>query len=55
MQKYCWWKMSSLLDVMRYLLEAEGYEVCPAVNGKQALDLFITSRPACSFRIMMPE
>jgi putative two-component system response regulator len=45
-----------LLDVMRYLLEAEGYEVCPAVNGKQALDLFITSRPSLVISdIMMPE
>jgi putative two-component system response regulator len=45
-----------LLDVMRYLLEAEGYEVCPAVNGKQALDLFITSRPSLVVSdIMMPE
>jgi putative two-component system response regulator len=45
-----------LLDVMRYLLEAEGYEVCPAVNGKQALDLFLTSRPNLVVSdIMMPE
>jgi putative two-component system response regulator len=45
-----------LLDVMRYLLEAEGYEVCPAVNGKQALDLFVTSRPSLVISdIMMPE
>jgi putative two-component system response regulator len=45
-----------LLDVMRYLLEAEGYEVCPAVNGKQALDLFVTSRPSLVVSdIMMPE
>ncbi len=45
-----------LLDVMRYLLEAEGYEVCPAVNGKQALDLFITNRPSLVISdIMMPE
>jgi putative two-component system response regulator len=45
-----------LLDVMRYLLEAEGYEVCPAVNGKQALALFITTRPSLVISdIMMPE
>ena len=45
-----------LLDVMRYLLEAEGYEVCPAVNGKQALELFISSRPSLVVSdIMMPE
>ena len=45
-----------LLDVMRYLLEAEGYEVCPAVNGKQALDLFVSTRPNLVISdIMMPE
>ena len=45
-----------LLDVMRCLLEAEGYEVCPAVNGKQALDLFVSSRPNLVISdIMMPE
>jgi len=45
-----------LLDVMRYLLEAEGYEVCTAVNGKQALDLFVASRPSLVVSdIMMPE
>ena len=45
-----------LLDVMRYLLEAEGYEVCPAVNGKQALELFVSSRPSLVISdIMMPE
>ena len=45
-----------LLDVMRYLLEAEGYEVCPAVNGKQALDLFASSQPSLIISdIMMPE
>jgi putative two-component system response regulator len=45
-----------LLDVMRYLLEAEGYDICPAVNGKQALDLFITNRPSLVISdIMMPE
>ena len=45
-----------LLDVMRYLLEAEGYEVCPAVNGKQALELFVSSRPNLVVSdIMMPE
>jgi CheY-like chemotaxis protein len=26
-----------LLEVMRCLLESEGYEVCPAVNGKRPL------------------
>jgi len=45
-----------LLDVMCYLLEAEGYEVCPAVNGKQALNLFVASRPNLVISdIMMPE
>jgi len=45
-----------LLDVMRYLLEAEGYEVCTAVNGKQALDLFVASRPSLVVSdVMMPE
>jgi putative two-component system response regulator len=45
-----------LLDVMRYLLEAEGYEMCTAVNGKQALDLFVASRPSLVVSdIMMPE
>ncbi len=45
-----------LLDVMRCLLEAEGYEVCPAINGKQALDLFINNRPDLVVSdIMMPE
>jgi len=47
---------ASLLDVMRYLLEAEGYEIYPAVNGKQALDLFVSSRPNLVISdIMMPE
>ena len=45
-----------LLDVMRYLLESEGYEVYPACNGKQALDLFVSSRPNLIISdIMMPE
>jgi putative two-component system response regulator len=45
-----------LLEVMRCLLEAEGYEVCPAVNGKQALELFDTCQPDLVISdIMMPE
>ena len=45
-----------LLEVMRCLLEAEGYEVCPAANGKQALELFGTNRPNLVISdIMMPE
>jgi putative two-component system response regulator len=45
-----------LLEVMRSILEGEGFEVCPAVNGKQALDLFISTRPSLVVSdIMMPE
>ena len=45
-----------LLEVMRCLLEAEGYEVSLAVNGKQALELFGTNRPNLVISdIMMPE
>ncbi len=45
-----------LLEVMRCLLEAEGYEVSSAVNGKQALELFSTNRPNLVISdIMMPE
>ncbi len=45
-----------LLEVMRCLLEAEGYVVCPAVNGKQALDLFLSIQPNLVISdIMMPE
>jgi putative two-component system response regulator len=45
-----------LLEVMRCLLEAEGYEVCPAMNGKQALELFGTYLPNLVISdIMMPE
>ena len=47
---------ASLLEVMRCLLEAEGYEVCPAVNGKKALEEFIKTRPSLVVSdIMMPE
>jgi putative two-component system response regulator len=45
-----------LLEVMRCLLEAEGYEVSLAVNGKHALELFGTIRPNLVISdIMMPE
>ena len=45
-----------LLEVMRCLLEAEGYLVYPAVNGKQALDLFLSTGPNLVVSdIMMPE
>jgi putative two-component system response regulator len=44
-----------LLEVMRCLLESEGYEVFPAVNGKQALELFNVNRPNLVVSdIMMP-
>jgi putative two-component system response regulator len=47
---------ATLLDVIRCLLETEGYEVCPAVNGKQALNLFVSVRPNLVISdIMMPE
>ncbi len=45
-----------LLDVMRCLLEAEGYAVSMAVNGKKALELFLSNRPDLVISdIMMPE
>ncbi len=45
-----------LLEVMRCLLEAEGYEVSPAINGKQALELFGKDQPDLVISdIMMPE
>jgi putative two-component system response regulator len=46
-----------LLEVMRSILEGEqGYEVYPAANGKQALDLFVSIRPELVVSdIMMPE
>jgi putative two-component system response regulator len=45
-----------LLEVLQSILEAEGYEVCPAVNGKQALDLFVSTQPNLIVSdIMMPE
>lgn len=45
-----------LLEVLQSILEAEGYEVYPAVNGKQALDLFVSVRPNLIVSdIMMPE
>jgi putative two-component system response regulator len=47
---------ASLLEVMRYLLEAETYEVIPAVNGKEAFALFCSNRPDLIVSdIMMPE
>ncbi len=45
-----------LLEVMRSILEAEGFKIFPAVNGKQALDLFQSVRPDLVVSdIMMPE
>ncbi len=45
-----------LLEVLQSILEAEGYEVFPAVNGLQALDLFKSCHPNLVVSdIMMPE
>jgi len=45
-----------LLEVMRSILEAEGYEVFPAANGRYALDLFVSIWPNLIVSdIMMPE
>jgi putative two-component system response regulator len=45
-----------LLEVMRSILEAEGYEVFPAANGRYALDLFVSAWPNLVVSdIMMPE
>ncbi len=45
-----------LLEVMRSILEAEGFEIHPAVNGKQALELFVNINPDLIVSdIMMPE
>ncbi len=47
---------SLLLEVMRNILEAEGYEVYPAANGKLALDLLPQVRPDMIVSdVMMPE
>jgi putative two-component system response regulator len=47
---------SLLLEVMRSILEVEGYELFPAPNGKQALDLFVAIKPDLVVSdIMMPE
>jgi len=46
---------SLLLDVMTNILEAEGFKIYPAANGKQALDLFKTIHPDVVVSdIMMP-
>jgi CheY-like chemotaxis protein len=47
---------SLLLEVMRNILEAEGYEIYPAANGKRALDIFVSVKPDLIVSdIMMPE
>jgi putative two-component system response regulator len=47
---------SLLLEVMRSILEVEGYEMYLAPNGKQALDLFVSIKPDMVISdIMMPE
>jgi putative two-component system response regulator len=47
---------SLLLEVMPNILEAEGYELYRASNGKQALDLFVSIHPDLVVSdIMMPE
>ncbi|HTO73170.1 MAG TPA: HD domain-containing phosphohydrolase [Gemmatimonadales bacterium] len=47
---------SLLLEVMCSILEAEGYEVHPAANGRHALDQFMALRPDLVVSdIMMPE
>jgi putative two-component system response regulator len=46
---------SPLLEALKSILESEGYEVYPAVNGKQALDLYPSARPNLVVSdIMMP-
>jgi len=45
-----------LLEVMQNILEAEGFEIHPACNGKQALDSFVSDKPDLIVSdIMMPE
>jgi putative two-component system response regulator len=47
---------SLLLEVMSNILDAEGYELQRASNGKQALDLFVVDHPDLVVSdIMMPE
>ena len=47
---------SLLLEVMSNILEAEGYEVYPAVNGKGALAIILDVKPDLIVSdIMMPE
>jgi DNA-binding response OmpR family regulator len=45
-----------LLEVMCNILEAEGFEIVPACNGKDALDSFVSNKPDLIISdIMMPE
>jgi len=47
---------ASLLEAMVNILEAEGFEVHRAGNGKQALDIFVSEKPDLIVSdIMMPE
>jgi putative two-component system response regulator len=47
---------SNLLDVMRCILEVDGYEIFAAANGREALELFISLKPDLILSdIMMPE
>ena len=44
------------LEIMKIRLEANGYEVITANNGKEALDIFKNDKPAALLLdIMMPE
>ena len=44
-----------ILDLLRMLLEAEGYDVVPANNGKAALELVDASIDLCILDVNMPE
>jgi putative two-component system response regulator len=47
---------SLLLEVICSILEAEGFQIQPAKNGKQALEIFVKSKPDLIISdIMMPE
>ena len=46
----------AIVDILRSILEEEGYNVITAVNGRQGLDLIAASRPdvvICD--VMMPQ
>ncbi len=45
----------AIVDILRSILEEEGYNVITAVNGRQGLDLIAASRPdAVICDVMMP-